>query len=123
MYPGARVDSPVPIYELAIPEVYKDFHWTTNYPNWEELQAYFDHMDKVLELSKDCAFETVVVSAEFDTKEGKWVVKTQDGRVAKARFLIVAAGFAAKRCKLSSRALRSEFRLTIATRCPGCAWS
>ena len=26
IYPGARVDSPVPIYELAIPEVYKD--WT-----------------------------------------------------------------------------------------------
>ncbi|KAF2213457.1 hypothetical protein CERZMDRAFT_58188 [Cercospora zeae-maydis SCOH1-5] len=97
VYPGARVDSPVPIYELAIPEVYKDWHWTTNYPNWEELQGYFDHMDKVLGLSKDCAFETVVVSAEFDQNEGKWVVKTQDGRTTKARFLIVAAGFAAKR--------------------------
>lgn len=99
VYPGARVDSPVPIYELAIPEVYKDWHWSTNYPGWDELQAYFDHMDKVLDLSRDCAFETVVISAEFDTNEGKWVVKTQDGRVAKARFLIVAAGFAAKRCK------------------------
>lgn len=97
VYPGARVDSPVPIYELSIPEVYKDWHWTTNYPNWEELQAYFDHMDKVLNLSKDCSFETVVTSAEFDTNEGKWNVGTADGRKAKARFLIVAAGFAAKR--------------------------
>jgi len=96
-YPGARVDSPVPIYELAIPEVYKDWYWTTNYPNWEELQNYFDHMDKTLNLSKDCAFETVVSAAEFDTKEAKWTVKTADGRTAKARFLIVAAGFAAKR--------------------------
>jgi hypothetical protein len=50
-YPGARVDSPVPIYELAIPEVYKDWTWSTNYPDWRELQAYFDHMDKVLELA------------------------------------------------------------------------
>lgn len=97
VYPGARVDSPVPIYELAIPEVYKDWHWSTNYPNWEELQAYFDHMDKVLNLSKDCSFETVVTSAEFDTNEGKWHVGTQDGRKAKAKFLVVAAGFSAKR--------------------------
>ena len=28
VYPGARVDSPVPIYELAIPEVYKDWTWS-----------------------------------------------------------------------------------------------
>ena len=91
------MDSPVPIYELAIPEVYKDWNWTTNYPDWHELQAYFDHMDKVLQLSKDCAFESVVISAEFDTGAGKWTVKTQDGRTAKAKFLIIAAGFAAKR--------------------------
>lgn len=98
IYPGARVDSPVPIYELSIPEVYEDWYWTTNYPDWTELQGYFDHVDKKLDLSKDSAFETVVTSAEFDESAGKWTVKTQDGRTAKARFLIVAAGFAAKRC-------------------------
>ena len=100
IYPGARVDSPVgesPIYELAIPEVYNTWTWSTNYPGWEELQAYFDHMDKTLDLSKDCAFESVVVSSEFDMEAGKWVVRTEDGRTAKAKFLIVAAGFAAKR--------------------------
>jgi cation diffusion facilitator CzcD-associated flavoprotein CzcO len=100
VYPGARVDSPVgetPIYELAIPEVYNTWTWSTNYPDWRELQAYFDHVDKVLDLSKDCAFESVVVSAEFDKEAGKWTVKTEDGRTAKAKFLIVAAGFAAKR--------------------------
>ncbi|CAK4034736.1 Baeyer-Villiger monooxygenase [Lecanosticta acicola] len=97
IYPGARVDSEVPIYELSIPEVWKDWTWSTNYPNYQELQAYFAHADKVLELSKDCAFETVVVGAEFDEKAGKWTVKTVDGRTAKAKFLIVAAGFAAKR--------------------------
>jgi cation diffusion facilitator CzcD-associated flavoprotein CzcO len=73
-YPGARVDSPVgesPIYELAIPEVYNTWTWSTNYPDWRELQAYFDHVDKVLNLSKDCAFETVVTSAEFDKEAGK----------------------------------------------------
>jgi len=54
-------------------------------------------VDKTLDLSKDSAFDTVVTSAEFDEKEAKWIVKTQDGRIAKAKFFIVAAGFAAKR--------------------------
>lgn len=39
----------------------------------------------------------MVTNADFNTDEGKWHVKTADGRNAKARFLIVAAGFAAKR--------------------------
>lgn len=98
VYPGARVDSPVPIYELSIPEVYENWHWSTNYPAWEEIQAYFEHMDKTLDLSRDSAFETVVISSEFDQEQAKWIIKTQDGRTAKARFLIVAAGFSAKRC-------------------------
>jgi cation diffusion facilitator CzcD-associated flavoprotein CzcO len=56
-------------------------------------------VDKVLNLSKDCAFETVVTSAEFDKDAGNWTIKTADGRTAKAKYLVVAAGFAAKRCK------------------------
>jgi cation diffusion facilitator CzcD-associated flavoprotein CzcO len=96
-YPGARVDSEVPEYEYSIPEVWKDWTWTTNYPNYEELRAYFDHVDKVLDIKKDCAFETVVVDAQFKEKEGKWHVKTEDGRLAKSKYLVVAAGFAAKR--------------------------
>ncbi|KAF2098477.1 HK97 family phage prohead protease [Rhizodiscina lignyota] len=96
-YPGARVDSEVPEYEFSWPEVWKDWTWSTNYPNYQELREYFDHVDKVIDLSKDCSFETVVTGAQFDTKEGKWHVKTADGRLAKAKHLVVAAGFASKR--------------------------
>lgn len=38
-----------------------------------------------------------MTSAEFDQSSAKWTVKTADERTAKTRFLIVAAGFAAKR--------------------------
>lgn len=96
-YPGARVDSEVPIYQLSIPEVYNTWTFSTNYPDFKELQAYFDHVDKVCNMSKDTAFETAVTSAEFDVDAGKWTVGTADGRTAKTRFLIIAAGFAAKR--------------------------
>ncbi|GAD95023.1 steroid monooxygenase [Paecilomyces variotii No. 5] len=96
-YPGAGVDSEIPEYQLSIPETWKDWTWSTNYPTYEELRAYFDHVDKVLEIKKDTAFDSVVVGAQFDTNEGKWHVKTADGRVAKAKYFIIAAGFAAKR--------------------------
>ncbi|KAH8760728.1 HK97 family phage prohead protease [Hyaloscypha sp. PMI_1271] len=96
-YPGARVDSEVPEYQFSWPEVYKDWTWTTNYPNYQELRAYFDHVDKVLDIKKDCSFETVVTGAQFKPSEGKWHVETEDGRVAKAKYFIVAAGFASKR--------------------------
>ncbi|KAJ0165675.1 Baeyer-Villiger monooxygenase [Colletotrichum tanaceti] len=96
-YPGARVDSEVPEYEFSWPEVFKDWTWSTNYPNFQELRAYFDHVDRVLNLSKDCSFETVVVGAQFQPAEGKWHIKTADGRLAKSKYFIVAAGFASKR--------------------------
>ncbi|KAJ7168310.1 cyclohexanone monooxygenase [Mycena crocata] len=96
-YPGARVDSEVPAYQLSIPEVFKDWTWTTNYPDFHELRAYFTHADRVLGLSEHTAFGSVVVEAEFNENQGKWHIKTADGRIARSRFLIVAAGFAAKR--------------------------
>jgi len=38
-YPGARVDSHIPIYELALPELWKEWTWTEKFPGWQELQA------------------------------------------------------------------------------------
>lgn len=96
-YPGAGVDSEIPEYQLSIPETYKDWTWSTNYPDYKELRAYFDHCDKVLGIKKETAFNSVVVDAQFHTDEGRWHVKTADGRTAKAKFFVVAAGFAAKR--------------------------
>ncbi|KAF7561485.1 hypothetical protein G7046_g2663 [Stylonectria norvegica] len=96
-YPGAGVDSEVPEYEFSWPEVWKTWNWSTNYPNYEELRSYFDHVDKVLDIKKDCSFNTVVVGANFDTEAGKWNVRTEDGRVAKSKYLILGTGFAAKR--------------------------
>ncbi|KAL6246024.1 hypothetical protein RBB50_007177 [Rhinocladiella similis] len=96
-YPGAMVDSEIPEYQLSIPETYKDWTWPSNYPTYEDLRAYFDHCDKVLDIKSHTAFDSVVVDAQFQTGEGRWHVKTADGRTAKAKYLVVAAGFAAKR--------------------------
>jgi hypothetical protein len=73
------------------------YAWPSNYPDYKELRKYFDYCDEVLDIKSNTAFESVVVGAKFNTDEGRWHVKTADGRTAKAKYLVVAAGFAAKR--------------------------
>lgn len=96
-YPGARVDSPVPVYEYSIPEVWKDWTWTETYPGWKELRSYFDHVDKTLDIKKDVIFNTKVTGAEYDAESGKWKIEAENGKTATAQFMIIATGFAAKR--------------------------
>ncbi|KAJ5298265.1 uncharacterized protein N7443_006385 [Penicillium atrosanguineum] len=95
-YPGAGVDSEVPEYEFSWPEVWKTWNWSSNYPTYQDLRAYFDHVDQIVGIKKDCAFNTVVVGAHFDVVSGKWTVCTQDGRKATAKYLILGTGFAAR---------------------------
>ncbi|OCL03742.1 cyclopentanone 1,2-monooxygenase [Glonium stellatum] len=96
-YPGARVDTMVPIYEYSIEKVWKGWTWSERYPGFAELRKYFEHVENVLDVKKDVAFETRVVSAQFDKPSSRWIVKTEDGRTARAKYFILATGFAAKR--------------------------
>ena len=96
-YPGARVDSAIPVYEFAFPEVWKTWTWSCKYPDWAEIRRYFHHVDNILHIKKDVIFDSAVVSSEFDMNTKKWTVKTDDGKVATCRYLIMATGFAAGR--------------------------
>jgi cation diffusion facilitator CzcD-associated flavoprotein CzcO len=96
-YPGARVDSEVPVYEYSMQEAWKDWTWTERFPGWKELRQYFKHIDNVYNVKKDVEFKKKVVGGEFDTAEQKWKVKTEDGQTTTCRFFLVCTGFAAKR--------------------------
>ncbi|KAF2097636.1 cyclopentanone 1,2-monooxygenase [Rhizodiscina lignyota] len=96
-YPGARVDTQIPIYEYSFEKVWKDWTWSEKYPGYAELREYFKHVDKALDVKKDVAFNSRVVHAQFDQASKKWIVKTEDGRTARAGYFINAVGFAAKR--------------------------
>ncbi|KAK7697659.1 hypothetical protein SLS64_013289 [Diaporthe eres] len=91
-YPGARVDSEFPYYQLTIPEVYTTWTFTERYPDHRELRAYFAHADKVLNLRKDTQFNARVVDCSWDEDAGEWTVKTQQGHVVKTRFLLLCSG-------------------------------
>ncbi|KAK2058642.1 cyclopentanone 1,2-monooxygenase [Colletotrichum caudatum] len=96
-YPGARVDSEAPYYQLSVREVWKDWTWTERFPGHEEIKRYFRHVDKVLDISKDVSYNTTVVGADFDTDTARWTVKTDTGRSITSRFLIAATGSSYKR--------------------------
>lgn len=96
-YPGARVDSPIPVYEYSLPEVYKNWTWSCKYPGYAELRDYFNHVDRILDVKKDVAFNTRAVDSRYNAQTGKWTVKAEDGRTATCNKLMVCTGFAAKR--------------------------
>ncbi|KIW30415.1 uncharacterized protein PV07_06159 [Cladophialophora immunda] len=91
-YPGARVDSETPFYQLNIPEVWRSWTWSCRYPDQKELLAYVQHCDQVLQLRKDVYFDAEVVDARYSKELGTWTVKTARGHVATAKHLILATG-------------------------------
>ncbi|KAK3675503.1 hypothetical protein LTR78_004586 [Recurvomyces mirabilis] len=96
-YPGARVDSQYPVYALGIPEVYNSWAWSQMYPGEKELKRYFQHVDKVLNISKDVLYEHKVIAAGFDPSIDKWRIQMENGVRISTRWFIPCLGFAAKR--------------------------
>lgn len=95
-YPGARVDSGVPIYEYSVESLYKDWNWTERFPSLLEIREYFHYVDKKLDLSKDIELMKTVISAEFDIYSSRWNVKLNTGEVIDCKFFVLCTGFAAK---------------------------
>ncbi|KAL3427218.1 hypothetical protein PVAG01_00727 [Phlyctema vagabunda] len=96
-YPGARVDSDVPLYEYSIEGLYKDWTWSERFPSWPELRRYFKYVDKKLDLSRDVMLNTGVLAAEFDIVNSRWKIKLTTGDIYDAKYLVLCTGFAAKR--------------------------
>jgi cation diffusion facilitator CzcD-associated flavoprotein CzcO len=96
-YPGARVDSETPYYSLSIPKVYKSWHFSERFPGHQELREYFKHVANTLDLRKDAFFNTIVVEAKYSTESDQWTVKTDDGGIAKCKYLVLAVGSSYKK--------------------------
>jgi cyclohexanone monooxygenase len=66
---------------LSSEELWRDWNYSELYPSWEEVRAYFHHVDKKLDLGRDVRFDTRVMSAEFDTDRDQRVVQASDDSV------------------------------------------
>ncbi|GJN85501.1 hypothetical protein PLIIFM63780_009068 [Purpureocillium lilacinum] len=96
-YPGARVDSETPLYQLGLPQVYDNFSFTERFPGSDEIRDYFAHLDKTLDLRKDTIFNARVVKVEHDSTTNIWTLTTASGVTATCRYVIFAAGSSNKR--------------------------
>ena len=95
-YPGARVDSHAPNYELSIESLWRDWNWSERFPNWSELREYFRYVEKKLDLSDALRLNTRVNAARFDESAHQWQVETDDGASLRCRYFLLCTGFASK---------------------------
>ncbi|OAL20932.1 hypothetical protein AYO20_11459 [Fonsecaea nubica] len=91
-YPGARVDSEVPLYQLSHPDAWRNFNFKERYPGYVELRAYFSQMAVALDLYKDAIFNARVIQAKYDSNFNRWTLSTNNGIVATAQYAIFATG-------------------------------
>jgi cation diffusion facilitator CzcD-associated flavoprotein CzcO len=95
-YPGARVDSPGPMYQFSREDLWRDWSFSQLYPSWQEIRAYFHYVDDKLGLSRDIRFNRRVTEAEFDQARNLWTVHSNDGSISKARYFVLGTGLGSK---------------------------
>jgi cation diffusion facilitator CzcD-associated flavoprotein CzcO len=95
-YPGARVDSPGPMYQFSRDDLWRDWKFSELYPSWQEIREYFHYVDRKLDLSRDIRFNRRVNEAEFDPARNRWIVRSSDGSVTRARYFVLCTGLGSK---------------------------
>ena len=95
-YPGARVDSHVPVYEFSDEELWRDWYWDERFPDWTALRRYFQYVDHKWDLSRDIRFDTRLDTATWDEASTCWHLTTRNGQSLRSRFLVLCTGFASK---------------------------
>lgn len=96
-YPGARVDSDIPLYEFSDPRLWKEWLWKQRFPGSKELRDYFSFVSDKWDLRKDTDFNTFISKATFDEQTSVWHIMSSTGKEYMARYFLLNTGFAAKR--------------------------
>ena len=97
-YPGSRCDSESYAYGYSFSEeLLQEWDWKDHYTSQPENESYLNYVSDKFDLRRDIQFNAYVVSAVFDEGENRWHVQTEDGRRARAQFLITAVGILSAR--------------------------
>ena len=92
-YPGARYDSESFTYGYFFSdELFKEWDWPELFTGQAENERYFNHVVDRFDLRKHIRFNSRVISETWDEATELWTVRTRDGHVAQARFLMNATG-------------------------------
>ncbi len=92
-YPGARMDSEAYTYGYAFSEqLVRDWDWQEEFAAQPEIFRYLRHVVDRFGLRRHIRFDTRVVAATYDARDGRWRITTEAGERVAARYLIAAAG-------------------------------
>ncbi|KAL8276981.1 hypothetical protein RQP46_010616 [Phenoliferia psychrophenolica] len=95
-YPGARVDSDVPTFELTDPELWSDWKWSQRFPDQKEILTYFDYVTKRLKIDSHASYNTSINSATWDDATKLWTLKSIQGATFRARRVVWCTGLFTK---------------------------
>ena len=92
-YPGARFDSESYTYGYSFSEeLLQEWDWKEHFSGQPENERYLNYVADKFNLRGDIQLNSPVSSAVYDDGEDCWEIYTEDGRRARARFLIAAVG-------------------------------
>ena len=95
-YPGARVDSHVPIYEFSDEAVWRNWYWEERFPDWRALRAYFSHVDRIWDIRRDVRCDSRLAHATWSEPHRSWTLTTETAEQFVTRFVVMCTGFAAR---------------------------
>ncbi len=92
-YPGARCDSEIMYYSFSfLPDLEQEWPLTERYPAQPEILRYLETVAGRLDLLKEFTFGTEVTAVEYDEAASLWTLRTAEGHIATARYVITAVG-------------------------------
>jgi cyclohexanone monooxygenase len=92
-YPGARCDSDSYVYCYTFDKnLLQEWNWSERYPEQDEILRYLEHCAERFDLKPDIQFGKRVVEVTFDEEAELWTVGTEQGDIARARYVITAVG-------------------------------
>src|SRR6516165_4173753 len=107
-YPGARCDVESMQYSYSFSEeLQQEWDWSERYASQPEILKYANHVADRFNLRHDIQFDTCVEEASFDEDTATWEVKTSDGKIVSARFVVLATGCLSNARKPDIRGLDS----------------
>jgi cyclohexanone monooxygenase len=92
-YPGARCDVSSASYSYSFSEeLEQEWTWSEEYATQPEIEAYANHVADRFNLRPYIRFNTRISSAYYRPGNANWDVATDDGRVVRTQFLLLATG-------------------------------
>lgn len=92
-YPGARCDVESWHYSYSFDdELQQDWDWSERFATQPEILSYLEHVAERYDLLPDIRLSTRVTEARFDEARARWLLRSEDGYVVEAQFVLFATG-------------------------------